>query len=633
MSSRKGLYILSIAMLVALLPATLAGAAPLSQGDETIIMASDNPMGNVTPFYFETWVGGEMGPYVYDSLFLRTPDLRLIPGLATGYTVSDDGLTYTVTLREDVQWHDGEPFDAEDIVSSYKWMSGMGGTRGVSLRGLITDTITAISPYEVQFELEETNPFFVDRALSIEVIPQHVWKEIFDNPDLEIPEGMTIYDVAHDFEANVGTGPYKFVEMERDQTYRFTRNDDYWGPKPVPKDLIVTVIKDRTVMMQALSAGEVDVSLISVEPSTVEQFEQDPAIDIMRGPDMANYSLFINVERPSLSDKVVRQAIARAIDIDKLVELITLGTGTKLTAGYPHPDLWWAPEGLYHEYNPDLANQMLDDAGYARGDDGIRVTPDGEKMSYQLIADANSPTEVRSAELIGGMLAEIGIEAVPDAMDIESGVEKVWPEYNAANGRDYDLSMWLWSNYPMINRWATPMLYDPRFDSVGWANISGYVNPEVEPLVDTFLSSPDQEEQRAAELKLFDLIAEDVPFVPLFAPGGAFAFRNEKYTDYQYKMGVGIHNRWTFLPESAWKDVATIAAGEAVAEPVLQATDTPLPPTEAPAPTQAPQPTSPPAPEPEPEQAGAGIDWTLIVVVVVVIAILVAAFLLLRRRA
>ena len=269
MSSKKALYFLSIAVLVALLPANLAGAAPSLQGDETIIMASDNPMGNMTPFYFETWVGGEMGPYVYDSLFLRTPDLRLVPGLATGYTVSDDGLTYTVTLRDDVQWHDGEPFDAEDVVSSYKWMSGMGGTRGVSLRGLITDTITAVSPYEVQFELETSNPFFVDRALSIEVIPQHVWQEVFDNPDLEIPEGMTIYDVAHDFEAKVGTGPFKFVEMERDQTYRFTRNDDYWGPQPLVKDLVVTVIKDRTVMMQALSAGEVDVSLISVEPSAV----------------------------------------------------------------------------------------------------------------------------------------------------------------------------------------------------------------------------------------------------------------------------------------------------------------------------------------------------------------------------
>jgi hypothetical protein len=280
---------------------------------------------------------------------------------------------------------------------------------------------------------------------------------------------------------------------------------------------------------------------------------------------------------------------------------------------------------------------MLDDAGYALGDDGIRVTPDGERMSYQLIADANSPTEVRSAELISGMLAEIGIEAVPDAMDIESGVEKVWPEYSAANGRDYDLSMWLWSNYPMINRWATPMLYDPRFDSVGWANISGYANPDVEPLVDTFLSSPDPEEQRAAELELFEIVADDVPFVPLFAPGGTFAFRNEKYSDYQYKLGVGIHNRWTFLPESAWKDVDAIAAGEAVAEAVIEATDTPLPPTEAPAATQAPQPTTPPAPEaepePEPEPAGTGIDWTLILVVVIVVVVLVAAFLLLRRRA
>jgi hypothetical protein len=220
-------------------------------------------------------------------------------------------------------------------------------------------------------------------------------------------------------------------------------------------------------------------------------------------------------------------------------------------------------------------------------------------------------------------------------MDIESGVELVWPEYSAANGRDYDLSLWLWSNYPMINRWATPMLFDPRFDSVGWANISGYVNPEVEPLVDTFLTNPDLDAQREAELELFSIVSEDVPFVPLFAPGGAFAYRNEKYDDYQYKLGVGIHNRWTFLPESAWKDMPTVAAGEAVSEPVMEATDTPPPATEAPAPTAPP--ATEPAPEPEPEPQAqpesGGTNWLLVLAAVVVIVVLAAVvFWLLRRR-
>jgi hypothetical protein len=199
-------------------------------------------------------------------------------------------------------------------------------------------------------------------------------------------------------------------------------------------------------------------------------------------------------------------------------------------------------------------------------------------------------------------------------MDIESGVEKVWPEYSAANGRDYEMAIWLWSNYPMLNRWATPMLFDPRFDSVGWANISGYANPAVEPLVDTFLSSADPEEQRQAELQLYDIVAEEAPFVPLFAPGGTFAFRTEKYDGYQVKLGVGIHNRWTFLPASAWQEPEPVAAGEVV--------DQAAPLTEGET-----------APEAEAPAAQGGPNFLLpVAIVLVVIAGAVAAFFFLRQQ-
>ena len=620
----RAVRILSVCLVLLLLVVGPAQALPHEQSDATVIMASDNPMGNVTPFYAETWVGGQMLTYVYEGLFLRSPELKLLPGLATAYSVSDDGLEYTVQLREGVKWHDGETLDADDVVRTYQWMSGVGGSTGASLMGLITDTLEAVTPLQVRFHLEKTNPFFVDRALTIPVIPEHVWKDVFETTD----ETKSAADRAHDYEARVGTGIFRFVEMERDQTYRFERNEDYWGPKAQVKDLIVTVIKDRTVMMQALQAGEVDMAVISVEPSAVEQFENDQNIALVRGPDMANESLFINVERPPFDQVVVRQAIAHAIDIDRIVELITLGTGTKLTAGYPHPALWWAPEDLYHPYDVPGANKMLDDAGYTMGGDKVRVTPAGERMSVGLICDAKSPTEVRAAELIVGMLAEIGIEVTPNAMDIDSGVEKVWPEYSAANGRDYDMALWLWSNYPMLNRWATPMLYDPRFDSVGWANISGYVNPDVAPLVDTFLTELDETAQREAELELFEIMAEDVPFVPLFAPGGTFAYRPEKYDGYQYKLGVGIHNEWSFVPESAWKGVETISAGEVADTAVVAPTDTAAPPTQAVPPTQAPV----EAKSVETEQGLSGGQAALIAgIVAFVVAVIVVTIR--RRRA
>ena len=624
MSSKTLIRIVSILVILAMLPLATTNAAPPSQGKITLVLASDNPMGNVSPFYTETWVGGMAITYVYDSLFLRTPDLQIIPGLATGYKLSEDGLTYTVDLRDGVKWHDGKPFTADDVVFTYLVSAGMGGSRGASLKSLITETLKAVTPTQVEFHLRNTNPFFADRGFTIEVMPKHIWEPVFNAP----PEtGKTVYDSLHDFVGMVGTGPYKFVEMERDQTYRFVRNDDYWGPKAEVDELVFTVIRDRSVMMQALSAGEVDFVLISIDPTAVEALQKDPNITIVRGPDLANYSLFFECTTPPFDKKVVRQAVAQAVDIDKLVELITLGLGVKMTAGFPSPSLWWAPKDMYHKYDVAAANKLLDDAGYKMGSDGFRTTPEGARLATTLIADSNSPTEVRTAELIKGMLAQIGMEVTPNPMNIDSGVDKVWPGYSAKNPRDYQATIWHWSIYPMVNRWATPMLWDPRFDGIGWANISGYTNPELQTLDDIFLTSPSPEKQREAELKIFDIIAEDVPFVPLFTPAGVFAYRNTKYKHAAYLLGTGIHNRWSFLPDSAWKGIAPATPAGVEPTPTPVPPPTAVPPTKAPAPTQA-----PPQPTPVPAAAEGGTSPWVWVVVVAAVVILAAVFFVLRKK-
>lgn len=530
--------VLAAAGTVLLLALVISACGPGGGTTETLVVLIDNDEGPITPANFNTFIGYYMGGWVYDQLFVRSTDLISVPALATEASQSDDGLTWNITLREDVKWHDGEPFTAEDVVFAYNWLKEAG--RAPALE--VMDTIEANGENALAITLLEPSPFFLDEALAqYYIIPEHIWR------DQEPVSGEL-----SQFQGKIGTGPYKLVEIVPGESYTFEANPDYYRGEPLVQNLIAKIVKDRTQQFNQLKAGDASAVLSSVPPSLVEELAGTDGIDLAQGSDFFNYVFYANGSRPPFDDPQARRAIALAIDAQKLVDTVMLGQGILLPMSYYHPDLPWA-SSIPGEYDPDEAKALLDQAGLVDSDgDGIREF-DGEPASYEILCDVNNAVEVRSTELIVDMLQDVGIQSEQRCMDIDTAVTYIWPSFVAVPDPEYDLGIWGWSSAPQIQRGFLRFLTNCNLDEIGWANLTGTCDPVLDELFAEYVTNPDPARQEELAEAIQEQFAETMVMIPVMSPSGNFAYRPADYDGWQYMKGTGIMTAWSYLPEDAAK--------------------------------------------------------------------------------
>lgn len=515
-------------------------AAPVETAAQTIadplIALIDNDEGPITPSNFNTFIGYYLVGWVYDPLFARTPSLDAVPALATGYTVSDDGLTWTIQLRDDVTWHDGEPFTAEDVIFSYNFLIDAG--RAANLSSI--ESMEMTGDHEVVIQLSAPNPFFVREGLAgYFIMPEHIWR------DQEPISGEL-----SQFQGQIGTGPYKLTDIAPGESYTFTANPDYFRGEPKVKTIIAKIVKDRTQQFNQLRTGEAHAVLSSVPPAQVEQLAGDPAIELATGSDFFNYMFYLNGSRAPFDQPEVRQAVAKAIDAKMLVETVLLGQGVELPLSWYHPEIPWSTS-IPREFDPEAAKTLLDTAGLTDSDgDGIREF-NGKPTAFEILCDTNNPVEVRSTELIVGMLKDVGIGATQKCLDIDTEVTFIWPNFVAVAEPDYDMAIWGWSSGTQFQQGFVSGLLHSDFGGIGWANLTGVADPEMDALLEGLTSSADQAAADASSQAIQQRIAETLPFIPLMSPGGNFAYRPEAYDGWVYMNGTGIVSNWSFLPENA----------------------------------------------------------------------------------
>ncbi len=503
---------------------------------EPLVVLIDNDEGPITPANFNTFIGYWMVGWVYDSLFARGPDLGPVPALATEATPSEDGLTWKVKLRDDVSWHDGEPFTADDVVFSYNWLKEAG--RAPNLAAV--ESIVAEDDYTVTITLSEPAPFFLNEGLAgYYIMPEHIWA------DQEPVSGEL-----SQFQGQVGTGAYVLEEIVPGESYTFRANPDYFRGPPAVDTVIAKVVKDRTQQFNQLRAGEAAAVLSSIPPAQVGQLTDDPNIAIAEGADFFNYVYYMNGSRPPFDQPVVRQAIARAIDTQALVETVMVNRGVELPLSWYHPEIPWATN-IPHEFDSSGAVALLEEAGMTDSDgDGIREF-EGEPMSYEILCDTNNQVEIRSTELIAGWLGDIGIEAVQNCLDIDTSVTMIWPNFVAVPNPDYDMAIWGWSSGTQFQQGFLRGLLDGDFGGVGWGNLTGTADPVLDELTAEYVAQSDPARTEELSVLIQERLAENLPWVPLMSPAGHFGYRPEAYDDWEYVTGTGIMTFWSFLPPEA----------------------------------------------------------------------------------
>lgn len=516
----------------ALVAALLVVWAGIALAQAPLRMAITQDEGTLTPYtYLTGYPGYELMTLIYDQLFLMDVDLAPQPWLAASLHIADD-VTYHLDLREGVRWHDGAPFTAEDVAFSIGYyQTHLLGRFTTSANKVVAVDVTG--PLSVTLTLGAPDATFVQTGLAdLPMLPRHVWEGV------EEPRTMA---------TAMGTGPYRLEEYVTDQYYRLVANADFWGPAPAHAEIVAVVIRDETATFQALQANQIDVAVRPVPAGSVERFQGDRELAVQRGAGFPSTILIMDLEQPGLADVAVRRAIAGAIDYGRLIDTLLLGYGTAGTPGFLHPASRFAnPATAEHpRLDPAGVAALLESAGYARGADGVFVHGDGTRLAFEFLAPANNPVRLRAAELIALDLNAVGFGITVRSIENEALVQRAWPEFDVARGRNYQMSMFGWSAPVNAQANLRGLLHSDPVK--GTLNLSGYADPEADRLVDAAAVATDDDVRRALLFQAQERLAADLPFITLFYQDGIYAYRPAAYDGWTYMAGQGIIHKGSFV--------------------------------------------------------------------------------------
>ena len=471
----------------------------------------------------------------YDSLMQFNAAGEPAPWLAESVSSNDDLTEWTVTLTSGVTFNDGEALTVDDVVFTFNYfIEKAAGRFARDLRGVTS--VEATDDKTIVITLEAPNPSFEQVALAdIPIIPEHVWSEV-ENPE------------EHQFAAvtNVGSGPFVLVDFAEDQSYRFEANPDYFRGAPAIDELVVVVFADDAGPLAAIRSGEIDVIFERISPEQIDLLDSQDPIDVIQGPEFTTQMINFDVTKAPFDDLAVRQAVDLAVDRQDIVDTVFLGAATVGSPGWVHPDKSVYNPDVAPTHDPEAARQLLEDAGYTDSDgDGIREF-DGQPMSFEMITNSSDSLRLRITELVAGMLADIGIGVSVASVETATWEEAVWPGFDIANGRNYQMAAWGWSAPIQANtiRVAELVHGDPE---VGFLNLTGFADAEVDAIAGQLLTEAD--DATAAQLigDLQALIAEQLPFVLLAYPDGAYAFNSDTYAAWEFIQGQGIVSKVSLL--------------------------------------------------------------------------------------
>ena len=409
----------------------LAVLAPPAMADEeptTFTVALLNEVDSFNPFLGIEAESYEMWALAYDYLVgYSMEDMSPEPALATEWETSDDGLTWTFTMRDDVTWSDGEPLTAQDVAYTYGRILD-GGPEAATWSSYLAGVESVEAPDDTTVVLTLKKPNAVLPLLPIPIVPEHVWKDVPEDQvksyGNEPSEGAPV----------VGSGPFRLVEgTAGGSTYRFEANPDYWKGAPHVDQVVFRVYKSDDPAVQALIKGEVDFveGLSALQVQSLEGREgitahngDSPSFD-----EIAFNTGSVDVEtgdpigdpNPAVLDPAFRYALNFALDREQLIRTVYQGGGKPGATIIPpaYGDyIWTPPEDDAFAFDLDKAGQLLDEAGYTVGADGKRTLPDGDPIgTIRLAARSDSQTSVDVMDYFKEWLGELGIDAEVQAYE------------------------------------------------------------------------------------------------------------------------------------------------------------------------------------------------------------------------
>lgn len=495
-----------------------ASEAGASEAKEELVFVNYRDIRDLNPHLY----AGEMyaQEMLYETLVNITAD-GYEGCLAESWDISDDGKTYTFHIRDGVKFSDGEVCDANAIKANFDaiienkdrhtWLEMMNLLVGVSAPDDKTFVIELSEPYyPLLTELGVTRPFAMISPKAMK--------------DGSTKDGVNAY---------IGTGPYVLTDFVTDEYAVFEANENYWGEQPKIKKITVKVIPDNHTRILALEKGEIDMIFGKnmIDADAINQYTGNDKFTVSLSDPTSTRQIVLNTTRDVLADKEVRQALQHATNKQAISDGIFYGleqpADTLFAKTVPYCDIDLEP----YAYDVELAQSMLDEAGWVVGADKIRER-DGQKLNIDLLYNSDSVTEKAIAEYLQSEYQKIGI-----SLNIHGEEEQSYRDNMKAG------------NFDMVFNicWGTP--YDPQSSLAAMrapvygdyaAQLGLEDKADIDQAITDILVSTDETKRQELYTFVLTRLHEDAVYIPLTYECNKAIYRSDlqgfHFTQTQYEV-------------------------------------------------------------------------------------------------
>lgn len=444
---------------------------------------------------------------IFDALFRITEEGVIVPNLATEVPtqenggISEDGLQWRIQLRDDVRWHDGEQFTAEDVKYTLELIVNPDFRSWRTTGHNLVRDIEVISPTEITWRMEEPFAPYMSFLTETFIVPAHILGTD-DNPN----------ESAFN-RAPIGTGAFRWGQRTAGDNLTLVANPEYFGEGPYIEELIFRYIPDMTVLFTQFQSGDID--LVGRSYITQDNYEAasnlpDRVVDLV--PATSIESVYLNLERPQFKERAVREALYLALDRDSIVDVLYYGLPNQTETFMPRQSYHYHDSLPAHEFNLEKARQILDEAGWVPGGDGIRAK-DGVRLSFNNSTTTGAHLREQAQQFVQQTFREIGVE-----MNIENLPAAVmWGDFWGQSQFDsamVGITYLIAADPDVTNRFHSGAI---AAQGGRGSNTGQYANPEVDALLEEGARTFDAEKRREIYLRVQEIIRDDLPFLPLFA--------------------------------------------------------------------------------------------------------------------
>ncbi|MFJ7977555.1 ABC transporter substrate-binding protein [Peribacillus sp. JNUCC 23] len=424
----------------------------------------------------------ELDSLIFRGLTKPTEKNEIVADLATDWKISPDQLTYTFTLRDDAKWQDGKPVTAEDVKFTLDKIRDPKTNSPISGDFNEIKEVNVLEENQVQITLSNPFPPLLDK-LKVGIVPKH----ILQDEDINTT----------DFNQNpVGNGPFKLKEWANDHTITVERSETYYGVKPKLDEVVFKPIPDANTRALQLKTGEIDLALM--EPNQLASVKENDDFTVKTISTADYRAVMYNFRNPLFKDARIRQAMNLGIDREAIVSGMLANKGEP--AYGPLQKSWAnAPQKDMYTYQPEKANQLLEEAGWKKGSDGVRVK-DGKRLEFDLVSPISDPVRVALANVVAEQLKPLGVSVILKPLD-----------WSAIKLDEVDAFVIGWGS-PFDPDDHTYRIFHSSQIGDGLNNLTAYKNSKVDQLLTDARINPDKEKR----IQFYEQFQKELAIDPAF---------------------------------------------------------------------------------------------------------------------